>query len=288
MLILLSIAAPLVLLVLFLAVSAGQQNKEIVANYPKDFKLLGLAPASLRLLEILRMNENSLLYRRVHQKIILIYGLKDGIYCTKMYLAQIVSVLMVVLFGGLIVGILDGGNIEVLYFVLIVLPIIAYALIRELETKIKKRRESILLDLTEFVSKLVLLINAGETIQKAILRCIEQKEEMDVSPFYTELLELKNELQLNRSFAQSLEDFAKRCGVQEVSVFVTSVLLNYRRGGNELADSLRGLSHELWEKRKVLARTIGEQASSKLLFPMVLIFLIILVIIGYPAMQMMN
>jgi len=288
MLQLLIIALPFVLLFLYLFLSAKPFHKELVSQCKKDFKLLGLAPASLRLLDLLRINENSILFQRLHQKIIQIYGLKDGVHCTKMYLAQIVSVIFTIIFGGILFGFLDGGNPDIFYAALIASPIVIYALIRELETKIKKRRESIMLDLTEFVSKLALLINAGETIQKAIIRCVQQKEDIQSSPFYTELIEVQNEIQLNRSFAQSMEDFAKRCGVQEVSIFVASVLINYRRGGNELAESLRALSRDFWEKRKAIARTNGEQASSKLVFPMVLIFFIILMIIGFPAMKMMG
>jgi tight adherence protein C len=90
------------------------------------------------------------------------------------------------------------------------------------------------------------------------------------------------------SFQQAFENFSKRCAVQEVSIFTTTVLLNYRRGGADFVLSLRDLSRMLWEKRKAISRTHGEQASSKLVFPMVVIFLIVIVLVGTPALMMLK
>ncbi|GAF08207.1 type II/IV secretion system protein TadC [Paenibacillus pini JCM 16418] len=52
--------------------------------------------------------------------------------------------------------------------------------------------------------------------------------------------------------------------------------------------ALTDLSRVLWEKRKSITRTRGEQASSKLVFPMVVIFLVVVVLVGTPAFLMMN
>ncbi|MGV2805241.1 type II secretion protein F, partial [Clostridium perfringens] len=73
-----------------------------------------------------------------------------------------------------------------------------------------------------------------------------------------------------------------------VSIFTTTVRLNFRRGGNAFVLALRDLSRVLWEKRKAIARTRGEQASSKLVLPMVVIFMIVIVLLGAPAFMMMN
>ncbi|MNP57095.1 hypothetical protein D3C76_1518900 [compost metagenome] len=99
---------------------------------------------------------------------------------------------------------------------------------------------------------------------------------------------MQREMESGYSFQQALEGFSKRCGVQEVSAFTTAVLLNYRRGGNDFVLALRDLSHSLWDKRKTVSKTLGEQASSKLIFPLVLIFLIIVILVGAPAFMIMD
>jgi tight adherence protein C len=90
------------------------------------------------------------------------------------------------------------------------------------------------------------------------------------------------------SFQQSFEQFSKRCAVQEVSIFTTTIMLNYRRGGDEFVVALRDLSRVLWEKRKAVSRVRGEEASSKLVFPMVMVFFVLLVLVCTPMFLMMN
>nr|WP_249436112.1 type II secretion system F family protein [Paenibacillus sp. Marseille-Q4541] len=143
------------------------------------------------------------------------------------------------------------------------------------------------MELPEFLNKVVLLVGAGETVQKAIIHCTERKQGSE-HPLYLELGQMIAEWNSGYSFQQAFEQFSKRCGIQEVSIFTTTVLLNFRRGGNDFVLYLRDLSRVLWEKRKSLSRTKGEQASSKLVFPMVLIFLVIVIMVGAPSFMMMN
>ncbi|MOA13367.1 Bacterial type II secretion system protein F domain protein [compost metagenome] len=147
-------------------------------------------------------------------------------------------------------------------------------------------KQEITMELPEFLNKLILLVNAGETVQKALIRCVKQNEDAD-SSLYHQLRMVAAELENGYSFHQSIEDFSKRCGVQEATVFSTTLLLNYNRGGEEFVTSLREISRDLWEKRKNITKTLGEQASSKMLFPMIFIFLVIMVIVGYPALSLM-
>ncbi|WJH34060.1 type II secretion system F family protein [Paenibacillus sp. CC-CFT747] len=142
------------------------------------------------------------------------------------------------------------------------------------------------MDLPEFLNKLTLLVNAGETVQRALLRCTAAGS--TESPLYRELQQMANELTNNISLKRAMEDFSRRCAVQEVSQFTTTLLLNYKRGGEEFVTALRELSRSLWERRKALTKTMGEEASSKLVFPMVVIFLIVTVIVASPAVLLMN
>lgn len=150
------------------------------------------------------------------------------------------------------------------------------------------REQLILLELPELLNSLVLLVGAGETVQRAILRCVNSRQGDSAHPLYAELLKMTAEWEGGYSFQQAFENFSKRCAVQEVSIFTTTVLLNYRRGGADFVLSLRDLSRMLWEKRKAISRTHGEQASSKLVFPMVVIFLIVIVLVGTPALMMLK
>ena len=149
------------------------------------------------------------------------------------------------------------------------------------------REQDIVMEMPELLNKIVLLVGAGETVQRAIIHCVERNEDAN-HPLYAELKRMVLEWEGGHSFQQAFEQFNKRCGVQEVSIFTTTVLLNFRRGGSDFVLALRDLSRVLWDKRKAIARTRGEQASSKLVLPMVVIFMIVIVLLGAPAFMMMN
>lgn len=117
----------------------------------------------------------------------------------------------------------------------------------------------------------MLLVNAGETVNRAWMRCVEVRPHKAQSPLYIELAQAVHELEMNVSFSKVMEDFSKRRALHEVSLFTSSILLNYKRGGSDFVAALHSLSLELWQRRKSVARTLGEEASSKLVFPMVLI-----------------
>lgn len=166
--------------------------------------------------------------------------------------------------------------------------VVPVALARDLHKKVRLREQSMLLELPELLNSIVLLVGAGETVQRAIQRCVDSRKGDTKHPLYKELAAMIGEWDNGYSFGQSLENFSKRCAVQEVSLFTTTVLLNYRRGGSDFVLSLRDLSRTLWDKRKAVSRTRGEQASSKLVFPMVVIFLIVIVLVGTPAIMMLK
>ncbi|WP_268624597.1 type II secretion system F family protein [Paenibacillus alvei] len=268
---------------------AGQRYKAFLAEYTGKFQLEFMAPASLYIIDRFQLMDR--LHTRMngaHQKIIMLYGVQKGLQHTKLFMAQLLSLIMLVLLLALGLSIAAEGELILAVMGLLFAVVAPVLMIRDLDTKIKKKKQQILLELPEFLNKVTLLVNAGETVQKAILHCVDQAKQPDRSPLYTELKEVANQLRNNYSFAQALEDFSKRCSIQEVSVFTTTVLLNYRRGGEEFVIALQELSRSLWEKRKAISRTLGEEASSKLVFPMVIIFMVVMVVVAAPAIMMMK
>jgi tight adherence protein C len=266
---------------LSLLLPAGKKYQPFITQYKGDFQLVFLAPAWLLLLEKFSIIEKYGL--KINQKIIGIYGAKLGLAYTRMYLSQLISTSYTILFFFVLIGLISGGDYAVAIFGAIISILIPPVMIKNLDKKIKRRKDQIIYDLPEFLNKVTLLVNAGETVQRAMIRCVEQKKNSK-NALYVELRVLVNELYNNKSLSLVLEDFSKRCSVKEVSMFTTTVLLNYRKGGSEFATALQGLSRDLWEKRKSISRTLGEEASSKLVIPMVVIFLIIMIIVATPAL----
>nr|WP_306812652.1 type II secretion system F family protein [Paenibacillus soyae] len=133
----------------------------------------------------------------------------------------------------------------------------------------------------------MLLVGAGETVQGAFIRCLEGKEGSN-HPLDREWQAAVAAMRNGQSFSGAIEQFNRSCAVQEASIFTTVMLLNYRKGGEQFVLSVRELSYSLWEKRKEIARTKGEEASSKLVFPLVGIMFILMILVAAPAVLMMS
>ncbi|WP_028551729.1 type II secretion system F family protein [Paenibacillus sp. UNC451MF] len=269
--------------------TAYSQYISFVKEHRKQIKIIWLAPLALYLMDRLHLADRlAEAVSRVHQQMIGLHGSKNALMRTKCFIADILSLSVVILIGCTLIGVMAEGNSEMLGYGVVLILFVPFVLYKELSNQLRKKKRLMLLELPEVLNQIVLLVNAGETVQKALQRCIESKTSIEKSPLLSELAIASYEISMNASFTKAMEDFNKRCGVQEVSLFTTTLLLNYKRGGDELVMSLKELSSTLWEKRKSLAKTLGEEASSKMVFPMVLIFFIVMVVVAAPAILLMN
>ncbi|OMF38911.1 hypothetical protein BK133_00735 [Paenibacillus sp. FSL H8-0548] len=153
--------------------------------------------------------------------------------------------------------------------------------------RVEQRKQQIITELPDMLSKLMLLVGAGETVQQALAKCLDGKE-AGQHPLYKEWGVAVVSMRNGQPFSTTIEKFNRRCSVQEVSIFTTVLLLNYRRGGEHFVLALRELSYTLWEKRKAIARSRGEEASSKLVFPLVGILLVLMILVAAPAVLLMS
>lgn len=222
----------------------------------------------------------------VYAKMVLLHGQEQALGQTKAWLARLLKLAALIISVTLLALMLTGGELLVAFLGLLCICFVPIAAYRDLHQQLVARRRRIQLELPKVINQFLLFVNAGESVQSALIRCAE-KGEPD-HPLSKELNYITLQLKNNQSFQKTLEQFNRNCGVQEVSFFVNTLLMNYRRGGEQLSASLRMLSNQLWHEQKTIVKTMGEEASAKLVFPMILIFLAILVIIGAPAVLLMN
>jgi len=225
---------------------------------------------------------------KVHEQLAVLYGGKHTRELTQFYMAESLAISCVCLeIGALLAAAAEDASLTAVGLITACsMPLLAK---RRLLAMVERRKRSIILELPDVLNKMVLLVNAGETAQGAFLRASQTSSaDAPSSALRKELALTVHELQMNISFAKALEQLSRRCASPDVSMFTTTLLLNYKRGGDELVLALRALSKEMWDRRKAVSRTLGEEASSKLVFPMVIIFLIVMVIVGAPAMLMLN
>ncbi|WP_248925600.1 type II secretion system F family protein [Paenibacillus hamazuiensis] len=272
-----------------LYITAWRGYGAYVRQHKTFLKLPALAPVSLYIIDrfglINRLNEAVV---KIQLTMSGLYGRKYAPTRTKLFLADTVSLIIAALLGMTLLGGAAGGDPSFLGYGAVIAGFLPFLLYKQLAGQLEQKKRSMLIELPEMLNQLTLLINAGETVHRALLRCVETGKDAESSPLMKELAQSVHELNVNAPFAKTMEDFSKRCALQEVSMFTTTLLLNYKRGGDDLVLALKELSTALWEKRKAVARTMGEEASSKMVFPMVIIFVVVMVITAAPALFMMN
>ncbi len=150
-----------------------------------------------------------------------------------------------------------------------------------LDDKYRERRFKLEKDFPDFLSKLVLLINAGLNIRQAIERIVSDAPKD--APLYTELQEVIQDIQGGLSENEAYRDFAERCKIRQITNFVSILQQNMKIGGNQMVFELRRMSTECWEMRKNTAKQLGETASSKLMIPLALMLLAVVLISVAPV-----
>lgn len=165
---------------------------------------------------------------------------------------------------------------------------------RDLDSKLKKRNAQMMIDYPEIVSKLTLLCEAGLSLSKAWNRVVEDYEKNKLNNkikvrFAFEEMRLANSKMKNGTpEAVAYAEFAKRCNIQSYLKLGSLLEQNLTKGTKGLKDLLEQEVRNSFENRKNAAKSRGEEASTKLLFPMVLMLVIIIVIIVVPAFLSMK
>ena len=188
----------------------------------------------------------------------------------------------------------DGDSI-VFYIVIsaVVIYVIPYSVIKGLKAKTEKRQNQMMLDYPELIDRLSLLIGAGLSIKGAFAKIAGEyaaKKKSRLIGFhyvYEEIVYMVKQMENGKSETAAYEEFGKRSGILSYMKLCTMLTQNLKKGSRDILDKLRITSLDaLWERRNVMKK-MGEKASSKLLLPMMLQFIMILVIIMYPAVVSM-
>lgn len=148
-----------------------------------------------------------------------------------------------------------------------------------LNDRLEERRDELLADMPQVLSKLTLLVNSGMTLREAWKKVASGGERV----LYREMQAAVQDMQNGLSEMESYRSFADRCSVKEIRRFTSTMIQNMQKGNSEISFFLKELSDEMWEEKKHLAKRKGEAANSKLLMPMAMIFIGILIMIMIPA-----
>lgn len=155
----------------------------------------------------------------------------------------------------------------------------------------KKRQEAFMLDYPEMVSRINVLVGAGMTIKQAWNRISAQyldnrkKNTVKEILVFEEMAKTDREIRDGESERIAYQRFADRIDISAYYRFVRLIISNLQKGNRGLCELLEQESEKAFAERRLLARRLGEEAGTKLLFPMMLMLAIVMAIVIVPAMQ---
>jgi tight adherence protein C len=253
---------------------------------PKEYIFRRLLPFGLYLLDRFGYSFNSSYDRKTIYKISEIFGQEYSSFYVRVFHANKIVLLTLMLPCELLVGIFSDFQIVFQAYVSIFFAAMVFMDDLRLGNKIKKRRLTVQLEFPNFINKLTLLLNAGLTMSKAWEKIAEDSD--NAGDFYSEVHKTVCEIKSGVSESEAFGQFAKRLKTPEVSRFISLIIQNTKKGGKDLVLSLRLQSSECWEMRKNAIKKLGEEASTKLLLPMMIMFFAIIIIVVIPAVISMQ
>lgn len=224
---------------------------------------------------------------RVSQNVIEVYGSKYSDYYIMLHNANRTAMGVTIAAAASLLSVImastgdssTGYMFSILSYVAFVgMP---FVVDRSLNEKIEKRRLSIRMEFPEFVNKMTILVNAGMTISKAWEK-IATDTKKD-TPLFREMQYTLADINAGKPEAVAYEEFGRRCRIKEIIKFVSVVVLNLKKGGAEVVPVLKLQATECWEMRKSAAKQLGEEAGTKVLIPMMIMFVGIILIVVTPA-----
>ncbi|MCR5282184.1 MAG: type II secretion system F family protein [Lachnospiraceae bacterium] len=151
---------------------------------------------------------------------------------------------------------------------------------KDLEKEMLLRRKKIETAYPSFVGKFVLLYGGGMSIRRVLERLGRDALQPELRE---ELLILLRDLHNGILEQDALEMFGRRCGCASYIKFAGLLISNLKKGNTEFTQQMKEEADAAFLMRRNLARKLGEEAGTKLCFPMILMLGVVMAVIMMPA-----
>lgn len=243
----------------------------------KEFHLKEIYFMGYGILEKFNYDYKSKKNRELRKKLSVLYDEKYADFYLRVVRSQQITIFLLFF---VLAFILYGLTAEIAMLALMfgLAALMAYYFGNAPERKIEERSDELMAEFSEVVSKLALLTDAGMILREAW-------EEIAYSAngtIYSEMVTAVEDMNNGVSEIEAIRLFGNRCMVPEIKKFTSTLIQGLSKGNKELSMMLTKQSSEVWELKRQLVKRKGEQAQSKLLVPMILMFVGILIMIMIP------
>ena len=158
------------------------------------------------------------------------------------------------------------------------------------QKEVTARQQQMELEYPNIVSQLAIYIGVGLGIREAIRRIGKSYENENIENCYGKkiIVELSRELEDGVSEYVAMEHLANKSNNKNYRKLALLLQQTGRQGNEKLVESLEREDILAFEIRQNNAKKAGEEASTKLLFPMVGLFVVIMIMVIVPALLKMQ
>ena len=181
----------------------------------------------------------------------------------------------------------DNSSLILSLFLVVIIPLISYQKDQEVHKQAEIRKKQLQESFPEFISKLILLMEAGMSIRGAFFRIGEdyrKKNDGKRNYLYEEVLYVCRKMKNGLTEKEGYELLGKRCDISCYKKLSGLLIQHLQKGGSSILESLREESVKASEEEKRNIQKKGEEMGTKLLFPMILMLGIVMVFIMVPAL----
>lgn len=265
-----------------LLLTSGEFHDYIAPLDKKQFMLSEIYGVGFKVAKLLKLEYKSRGARQTRDNVVILYGERYADYYLRVFYAQKISIVYMTF--AIICGLsalAEGTDKLILFGVGVVLcGVLYYYFSIQPASKVKKRSARFLNEFPNAVSTIALLVNSGMILREAW----REVSLSDDSELYMEMRKVNEEIDNGTSEIDALYNFANRCVTPEIKKFTSFVVQGLEKGSKDLANALTNQTRELWELKKQNTLRRGELASSKLMIPLMVMFLGILIMIIGPIM----
>lgn len=267
---------------MLLLLSAGKFNDYIAPLDSKQFMLPEIYGVGFKLLEMFKFEYKTRGANQLRENVVILYGERYADYYMRVFYAQKLSICYLIFTIGTALSALAEGSDKflILGLILVVCGALFYYFTKLPADRIKKRSESFMDEFPNAVSTIALLVNSGMILREAWREVSLSNE----SELYMEMRKVNEEIDNGTSEIDALYNFAARCVTPDIKKFTSFIVQGLEKGSKDLADALRTQTNELWQIKKQNTIKRGELASGKLMFPLMIMFGGILIMVMGPIM----
>lgn len=268
-----------------------EKGKKKFASYleplsKEEFPLRDMLPVGFAAMDLSKYQYNTAFDRKNRKYLKELYDPEYVEFYLRVYWAQALTYSMLaILLGALIYVAANDPMVGALvaFGMGLILP---WMTMRDLENKVQKRHTAIAMDMPELVNKIVILTGAGLTLQGALSKIANEMYSDRI--LYRELAHTMSMIDSGESADAAFDRLGTKCNMAEMRRFIAVIIQNIHRGGSDVSAALKSIGDELWSSRKALALRVAEEASTKMLFPMMLMLLAVVLLVVAPAVQSMQ